>query len=187
MSLTLDIFIHMDAVGRNEFAGPGDERPLTELGQKQAQRIVEDLTADGPIAAIYSSPALRCRASLEPLSQKLGLPVQVAPGFKDTGGYKAPEGWERGDAKGPDPLGGAASAGSAYRALLDIRDALPDGSRAVLCSYGDIVPALLAFVSGANGIAMPPRAEGRGVRYVVTLDGDRASIAHHDASAGFPS
>ena len=184
---TLEIFIHMDAVARNEWTGPGDERPLTELGRQQSQRIADELTAVGPITALYSSPALRCRASLEPLSQTLGLHVQVAPGFKDTLGYRAPAGWERGDGKGPDPLGGAASAGSAYRALLDIRDALPDGSRAVLCSYGDIVPALLAFVAGANGTAMPPRLDKKGALYAIALDGDVATIAHRDASEGFPS
>jgi 8-oxo-dGTP diphosphatase len=187
MSLTLEIFIHMDAVNRNEWTGPGDERPLTELGKRQSERLTHELAAGGPVAALYSSPALRCRESMEPMAKRFGVPVQVASGFKDTSGYKAPVGWERGDGKGPDPLGGAASAGSAYAALQKIRSALPDGSRAVLCSYGDIVPALLAFLSGANAIEMPPRLDKKGALYTVVLDGDKASITHRDASEDFPA
>ena len=57
----------------------------------------------------------------------------------------------------------------------------------MLCSYGDIVPALLAFLSGANGIEMPPRLDKKGALYTVVLDGDKASISHRDASEGFPA
>ena len=32
--------------------------PLTELGKQQSRRIADELTARGPIAALYSSPAL---------------------------------------------------------------------------------------------------------------------------------
>jgi len=186
MPLTLEIFIHMDAVNRNEWTGPGDARPLTDLGKQQAERLAEEIAADGPVNALYSSPAVRCTESMEPFATRFGLPVTVEPRFKDTSGYKAPAGWERGDGKGPDPLGGASSAGSAFAALHAIQGALPNG-RAVLCSYGDIVPALLAFLSGANGIEMPPRLDKKGALYTVVLDGDKASISHRDASAGFPA
>lgn len=186
MSLTLEIFIHMDAVNRNEWTGAGDARPLTELGKQQAERLCEEIAAGGPVNALYSSPAVRCTESMEPFTRRFGLPVTVEPRFKDTSGYKAPAGWERGDSKGPDPLGGASSAGSAYAALHAIHASLPDG-RAVLCSYGDIVPALLAFLSGANAIEMPPRLDKKGALYTVVFDGDKASITHRDASAGFPA
>jgi len=187
MSLTLEIFIHMDAVNRNEWTGPGDARPLTELGRQQAERLAEEIAAGGPVNALYSSPAVRCTQSMEPFAKRFALPVTVEPRFKDTSGYKAPAGWERGDGKGPDPLGGASSAGSAYAALQDIRKALPDGSRAVLCSYGDIVPALLAFLSGSSGVEMPPRLDKKGALYTVLLDGDKATLSHRDASDGFPA
>ena len=186
MPLTLEVFIHMDAINRNEWTGAGDARPLTELGKQQAERLAEEIAADGPVDALYSSPAVRCTESMEAFARRFGVPVTVEPRFKDTQGYKAPAGWERGDGKGPDPLGGASSAGSAYAALQDIRKALPEG-RAVLCSYGDIVPALLAFLSGAYGVEMPPRLDKKGALYTVVLDGDKASITHRDASDGFPA
>jgi 8-oxo-dGTP diphosphatase len=183
-SLTLDIFIHMDAVGRNDWTGEPDDRPLSELGRKQAEQIAEQLLAK-PVDAIFSSPAARCRESLEPLAASAGLEVKVMPGFKDTRGYRAPAGWENPERQGPDPLGGAQSAGSAFAALQEIRESVPNG-RAVLCSYGDIVPALLAFLSGAYGVEMPARNNKKGAVFSVVLDGDKAGLEGHDAAEDFP-
>ena len=184
MSTTLDIFIHMDAVNRNEWQGAGDDRPLTDLGRQQAERIAESLGSQ-KVDGLFSSPAARCTQSLEALSKKSGLPVEVLPGFKDTQGYKAPAGWENPNREGPDPLGGAESAGSAYAALRQIQAKVPEG-RAVLCSYGDIVPALMAFLAGANGTQMPARNNKKGAVFTVVLDGDKATLSGSDAPADFP-
>jgi 8-oxo-dGTP diphosphatase len=183
--LTLDIFIHMDAVGRNDWTGPGDERPLTDLGRNQSERIAAQLTV-APLHAIYSSPARRCTESLEALSAKSGLPVTVLPGFRDTLGYKAPAGWENPDRPGGDPLGGALSAGSAYAAFEQIRQQVPEGGRAVLCSYGDIVPALLAFLAGSNGVEMPSKNNKKGALYTVEFGDGRASLSLAEPSPDFP-
>lgn len=187
MALTLEIFIHMDAVNRNEWTGPGDARPLTELGRRQAERLAEEIAAGGPVTALYSSPAVRCTESMEAFARRFGLPVIVEPRFKDTQGYKAPAGWERGDGKGPDPLGGAQSAGTAYAALREIADAMGADGRAVLCSYGDIVPALLALLSGLHGFEMPPRLDKKGAVYTLVRDNGKVSVSYRDASAGFPA
>lgn len=184
-NLTLDIFIHMDAVGRNDWSGPGDERPLTEIGKKQAAQIAEELSR-APIHALYSSPAKRCTESLQALSDKSGLPVTVLPGFRDTLGYKAPAGWENPDRPGGDPLGGAVSAGSAFSALEEIEQQVPDGGRAVLCSYGDIVPALLAFLAGASGVEMPAKTNKKGAVYTVKLQDGHASLSLSEPSTTFP-
>jgi broad specificity phosphatase PhoE len=183
--LTLDIFIHMDAVVRNDWTGPGDERPLTDLGRSQSGRIAAQLSSS-PVHAIYSSPAKRCTESLEALSAKSGLPVTVLPGFRDTLGYKAPSGWENPDRPGGDPLGGALSAGSAFAAFGQIKDQLPEGGRAVLCSYGDIVPALLAFLAGANGDEMPAKTSKKGAIYTVELEDGRARLSLKEPSPDFP-
>ena len=184
-NLTLDIFIHMDAVGRNDWTGSGDERPLTELGRDQSERIAAQLM-EAPIHGIYSSPAKRCTESLEALSGKSGLPVTVLPGFRDTLGYKAPAGWENPDRPGGDPLGGAASAGSAFAAFEQIRQQLPEGGRAVLCSYGDIVPALLAFLAGSNGVDMPAKTNKKGAVYTVQIEGGKARLSLSEPAKDFP-
>jgi len=181
--LTLDIFIHLDAVDRKQWQGAPDDRPLTATGARQAERIADELAREG-VDALFSSPALRCRQSLQPLSSKLGMPIEVLPGFRDTLGYQAPPGWENPDRPGGDPLGGAYSAGSAFAALQDIETRVPDG-RAVLCSYGDIVPAFLAFLAGAWQVDMPPRNNKKGAVYTVVLNGANATIRSRDPLPDF--
>ena len=180
---TLDIFIHLDAVDRNEWQGAPDDRPLTELGGTQAVFIADHL-ASAPISALVSSPALRCRQSLESLAALTGLSIEVEPGFKDTRGYRAPEGWGNPD-RPADPLGGAQSAGSAYSAFASLMERFPDG-RVVLCSYGDIVPALLAFLSGAFGVEMPPKNNDKGAIFSIQTDGHQATLQTRDAPSDFP-
>ena len=182
--LTLDIFIHMDAVDRKEWQGAPDDRPLTDAGKRQAEQIARELEA-GPVNGIFSSPAVRCRESLEPLSRASGVPVVVLPGFKDTLGYKAPAGWENADRPGGDPLGGAQSAGSAFAAWQEIQGRVPAG-HAVLCSYGDIVPAFLAFLSGAYGMDMPAKNNKKGAVFTVVLDGEAVRMSGREPSQDFP-
>lgn len=179
---TLETFIHLDAVDRKEWTGVPDDRPLTSLGHKQGERIAQTLAA-APIDALVSSPALRCRQSLEALAATSGLDVAVMPGFRDTLGYRAPEGWGSGDRA--DPLGGAQSAGSAFAALTELQERYRSG-RVILCSYGDIIPALLAFISGRYGVDMPPRSRKKGAVFTVELDGEHAKLATRDAPPDFP-
>src|SRR5439155_9550522 len=49
--LTVEVFIHLDVVGRNGWTGDQDERPLTEVGRKQAEKIAEELGSK-PVDAI---------------------------------------------------------------------------------------------------------------------------------------
>lgn len=184
-NLTLEIFIHMDAAPRDTWTGDMDARPLTELGWKQAERIAELILADGAVDAIISSPALRATQSLEPLSKKTGLAVEVTPGFGDTFRYKAPDGWENPDNPGPSPLGGAYSAGKALAELNKLL-ARGDVNRAVLSSYDDIVPAFLSAVAGLYGVKMPQRLRGKGYLYVVQIRGGEASLSSKPAPADFP-
>ena len=183
-NLTLDIFIHMDAVGRSDWSGKADDRPLTELGKEQSARIAEELGGQG-ISVLCSSPATRCQQSLEALAGASGLAVKVMPGFRDTQGYKAPAGWENPD-RPSDPLGGATSAGSAYAAFIELQNQVPDGGRAVLCSYGDIVPAFMAFLAGLYGVEMPAKNNKKGAVYTVKLDGGKCSLSLREPPAGFP-
>jgi broad specificity phosphatase PhoE len=180
----MDIFIHMDAVGRGDWPGKPDDRPLSELGKQQASQIAKELD-DGKLAGIYSSPAARCQESLAALSSSSGLNVTVMPGFRDTLGYKAPAGWENPE-RPSDPLGGAASAGAAYAAWEQIRQQVPDGSRVVLCSYGDIVPAFMALLSGIYGAEMPPKTNKKGAVYSVSLNDSKLTLSLREPSAGFP-
>ena len=185
--LSLEIFIHMDAAPRDTWTGPDmDARPLTDLGWKQAERMADMILADGPVDAILSSPAVRATQSLEPLSKRTGLPIEVTPGFGDTLRYKPPAGWENPDNPGPHPLGGAYSAG---KALAELQRLLTRANvrRAVLASYDDIVPAFMSAVAGLYGIGMPERLRGKGYLYIVNVDADHVTMMSKPAPEEFPS
>jgi 8-oxo-dGTP diphosphatase len=66
---------HGDAGERSTWKGNGDYRPLIKLGRKQSSAI-HDLLIEGPITAISSSRALRCRQTVAGLGKTLGLRVQ---------------------------------------------------------------------------------------------------------------
>jgi len=157
--LTLEIFIHMDAVDRKSWQGSPDDRPLTPLGERQSEKIAEELSS-GPVQAIYSSQAVRCRASLAPLAARIGLPVQVLAEFQDT-------------------------AEKALAALNEIHAAVPDG-RAVLCSYGDVVPALLEYLTSAWGQPNPPRDNRKGAVFTLRYAGASGAVEVQGPSADFP-
>jgi 2,3-bisphosphoglycerate-dependent phosphoglycerate mutase len=57
---------------------PGENRPLSERGLRDALGVAEVLRAY-PITAIYASPARRAQQTIAPLAGRLGLPVHVAP------------------------------------------------------------------------------------------------------------
>ncbi len=75
MNRSVHLYRNARAVRRVAWNGPEALRPLASEGLRQARRIGRE----GPpeIAAIWTSPALRCRQTVEPLARRLGLPVRV--------------------------------------------------------------------------------------------------------------
>jgi phosphohistidine phosphatase SixA len=69
---------HAVAGVRNNLDLSDDQRPLDQVGRSQAQTIAEAWTELG-IEAIYSSPALRCVQTVEPLAERFQMAVQIAP------------------------------------------------------------------------------------------------------------
>jgi broad specificity phosphatase PhoE len=185
--MILDVIIHMDAVSRQAWSGPPDARPLTELGMRQAEHIAGVLEADG-VDGLFTSVATRCRQSLEPLSARASLPIVVVEDFRDTAGYRAPAGWESTEGAPAHPLGGALAAGSASRGLKRIQEAVDDG-RGVLCSYGDIVPALFAYLGGAHDLTVPGRGafNEKGVVFRISVEGDVVAVTSTAPPPGFPT
>jgi 8-oxo-dGTP diphosphatase len=66
---------HADAGARGSWSGTDVERPLTKRGQRQAERLVGLLEGQA-ISRILSSPATRCRQTVEPLALARGLHVE---------------------------------------------------------------------------------------------------------------
>jgi broad specificity phosphatase PhoE len=67
---------HASAGDRHAWAGDDTLRPLDERGRAQARELVSRL-AVFRIDAIYSSPAVRCVETVEPLAAERGLSVVV--------------------------------------------------------------------------------------------------------------
>ena len=69
---------HGDAGNKREWTGPDLARPLSHRGRFEATALV-GLLAAFSIDRILSSPALRCRQTVEPLAGKRGMAVLSHP------------------------------------------------------------------------------------------------------------
>lgn len=112
--MPLFLIRHAVAGVRNNLDPSDDQRSLDEVGHSRAQAIADTWTEMG-IEAIYSSPALRCMQTVEPLAQRLQMTLQIAPELFE----------------------GA----STSRSIEYIRSFT--GRSVVLCSHGDVIPDVL--------------------------------------------
>lgn len=112
--MTVYLVRHAVAVRRGAWRGHERLRPLSSGGHRQAHRLV-DFLGRAPLARIVSSPHLRCRQTIEPLAARRGLTLET-------------------DARLAE--GGAVGEALGLMAGLGAEDT-------VLCSHGDLVPALI--------------------------------------------
>jgi 8-oxo-dGTP diphosphatase len=111
--MTVYVVRHGKAGSRSAWTDPDDQRPLTKAGRRQAIAIAEQL--DGRVTRVLSSPYVRCRQTVEPLAERLRLPVDLADALEE---------------------------GASLVDTLALLDKLGDES-AVLCTHGDVVGELL--------------------------------------------
>lgn len=116
----LHLVRHADAGNRGAWVGDDSERPLDGRGQMQAEAIGAAL-ADRPVRRILSSPYVRCVDTVVPLGRALGLPVEAS-----------------------DTLAEGSHVADALELLGSLAGA---GGDSVLCSHGDVIPAVLWVLS----------------------------------------
>jgi phosphohistidine phosphatase SixA len=140
---TLLLVRHASAGERSEWMGDDSERPLDERGWRQAEGLVEMLVPRSP-TRVLSSPYLRCRQTVEPLADALGLELESRPELAE---------------------------GAAVTEVVGLAESLGD-EEPVLCTHGDVVEALVGeeskkgsvWVLGVEGETLmrleylPPRA-----------------------------
>jgi 8-oxo-dGTP pyrophosphatase MutT (NUDIX family) len=143
---TVVLVRHGRAGLRSEWNGPDDDRPLDRRGRAQASRLAEVLPEFGP-SELLSAPPLRCRQTLEPLAERLGLDIRTVPELGE-------------DEFSDDPGAGLAL----LEKLLAPR---PDGGVTVVCSQGGAIPSALLHLGvrweghgQAAGQLFPPAAKG---------------------------
>jgi len=138
---------HGHAGNKSDWRHDDDLRPLSIRGRSQAAGLVVSL-ADDPVSAIWTSPALRCRQTLEPLAADRGLPVQ------------------------DQPLLAKSAAASDLMAWL-----LTHGSEPwLLCTHGEVFKALAVEVRAAGLITeIPPTSTAKGAAWRVAWHQDGSS------------
>lgn len=112
--MTLAIVRHAHAGSRAAWQGDDRVRPLSERGHAQSRTIADRLAPLAP-SRLLTSPAVRCQQTLGPLGLDLGLDVEVDDRLFE----------------GPDDL-------RLRDLLVEVADA-----DVVVCTHGDVVPALL--------------------------------------------
>jgi 8-oxo-(d)GTP phosphatase len=140
---TLLLVRHAKAGSRSEWDGPDDERPLEGKGRRQAKQLAEVLPLFAPAAVLTARPT-RCRQTVEPLAERLGLAVEELP--------------ELGEAEyDAEPQAGLA----VVERLLEPREA---PGVTVVCSQGGAIPSVLMSLgvrwAGVAEALWPPAAKG---------------------------
>jgi phosphohistidine phosphatase SixA len=114
--MQLVVVRHAHAGEKRLWRGADVDRPLSALGARQSSWLTEHLCRRR-VVSVIASPALRCRQTVSPLADVLGLEVQVCPALAATA------------TDGPGALIGL---------LLD-----PAFSDAVVCTHGEVLAPLL--------------------------------------------
>lgn len=69
---------HAQAEPKKTWTGPDDERPLLPRGKRQARRLGKVIGGHRP-ARVVSSPAARCRLTVEPYALESGVNIELSP------------------------------------------------------------------------------------------------------------
>lgn len=124
---------------------PDRDRPLDGRGREQAVLLGAELVSEGPPAALVASPYLRCVQTLEPLAVAAGVRVETSEALAEAA--------DPPPLPGDDPWLASAWAGGRALGLLDrLLHELPEGGRAIACSHGDVLPALLALLVARDDV-----------------------------------
>jgi 8-oxo-dGTP diphosphatase len=142
---------HAKAGSRSQWDGDDDLRPLSGSGREQAQQLARLLALFGP-ERIVTAPPVRCRETVAPIAEALGLPITEEVLLGEAGYWK-------------DPAAG----------LACLREIAAQGGVTVVSSQGGVIPDLVgALVMAANLPAIEPgdiRAR-KGSTWLLTFGAD---------------
>lgn len=134
---------HAKAGERRVWDGDDVDRPLSKTGWRQSNAVARRLSRKH-VTALYASPYVRCMQTLEPLGEMTGLKVREEKRlFED------------------EP----------FEPVLDLINEVEDG--AVLCSHGDIIPAVVNALIRRGMVAETPANWGKASVWVLRRKGDK--------------
>jgi 8-oxo-dGTP pyrophosphatase MutT (NUDIX family)/phosphohistidine phosphatase SixA len=141
---------HAHAGERKKWAGIDALRPIDPQGQSEADGLAEVLVHFSP-QRLFAATPLRCKQTLEPLAERLDLPIVTDNAFAEPGeADEAP-----------------AKAKVAAARLGEVRD----GPTAAICSQGKLMPPLLALLRGEDDPA--PYKTPKGGGWVLSWSGEQ--------------
>ena len=143
---------HANAGVRKKWQGEDALRPIDELGRSQAEGLGVVLVLFEP-ARIFAATPLRCKQTLQPLADKLDLPIVTDNAF----------------AEPADVDEVPAKVKVAATRLAEVRD---EGTAAI-CSQGKMIPPLLALLRDEEDPA--PYKTPKGGAWLLSWSGDRLS------------
>ncbi len=149
--MNLYLVRHAKSYSRSAWVEADELRPLTPAGILQAHSIATAIAGEHP-TRLLSSPYARCYQTLLPLSRKLQLRMELESRL----------------AEGGDPR--------AVLELLDELDELGEAGPVVLCSHGDLIPALLRILA-PEGLDDGPVPCKKGSFWRIDWRGERGARA----------
>ena len=87
---TLVLLRHAKALGREDWLGEDEDRPLNNLGQLQARKMASQY-ADFNLNKVYTSDAVRCLDTVKEMSEALDLELQITKHLSEYVYRKKPE------------------------------------------------------------------------------------------------
>lgn len=156
-SVPMFLIRHGRAGVRNDHSRGDDQRPLDALGRDQAEAIARNWQS-GEIEGIFSSPALRCVQTVEPLARRFGLTVEIAPQLFE----------------------GA----STSRSIEFVRSFT--GRSVVLCSHGDVIPDILRMLE-TGGSRITGRGCAKGSIWMLDNSTERIESATYLGPVSLPA
>jgi len=153
---TVLIVRHATAGRKARYHGDDRLRPLDRKGRAQAKSLVPQLLAFGA-STLYAADRSRCVQTIEPLAQKLDVPIAVEPTLTE-------------EAYAADPE-------AAQKRILEIA-AEADGVPTV-CSQGRVIPYLIQWWCDRDGVKPDKSRNRKGSTWVLTLADGQLVAADH--------
>ena len=147
---TLYLVRHAKAGERRGWKGDDRQRPLSKRGFRQARRLVGEFGGH-TIDRLLTSPYVRCRQTLEPLAKNRGLEIE-----------------ERTELEEHIPVDGA------FQLVKELA-----GSSTMLCSHGDVIPALISRLQEEGMTVSGPTETKKGSAWIITARGGRLVHAEY--------
>ncbi|OBF17867.1 NUDIX hydrolase [Mycobacterium sp. ACS4331] len=149
---------HATAGRKSRYKGDDRKRPLDKHGRAQAESLVPLLLAFGA-TDLHSADRVRCRQTIEPLADELGVSIADEPALTEE-----------------------AYADNRKRARARVLEIAEQPGTRVICSQGKVIPDLISWWCQNAGVKPDKSRNRKGSVWVMSLAGDRLVAADHIGS-----